>query len=255
MRRRARASISLRLLQAALLPEAEATTAWRSVQGELDLEDRRVGNSDVFAVLSQRLAAWGIDDPRLALFAGARRRNWAAGSLALAELAARVSEGGPAPVLTGRAATVAAYLPAPGLLGLERPRSVTEPKGATLGVTVNRVALRVPAPEQHLAWALRHRQWLDAAFAVRHPEMNWDEFVALFEARGRPSSLSLGLVTLARLMGSEVPDQVLEAVNPTRWSLLVGRLSALGGQLFYRVRRGAPDHLGEGASHRATRAG
>jgi hypothetical protein len=245
-------SLSFRLLQAALLPDLEARAVWRSLEPELDLDDHKVGGSDVFAVLSERLISWGIEDPRLALFAGARRRNWVASSLALEELAARVRGAATVPILAGRAATVAAYLPNPGLLGLVHPGLAPVPDGRTMEVTVGGVPMRAPAPEVHLAWALRHRQWLDASFVIRHPEMDWHDFVALFIARGRPWSLSVGVATLATLVGPAVPGPVLLAVQPTRWSSVIGRLSAPGGQLWFRMRRRLPNRLGSRAGRRPT---
>jgi hypothetical protein len=248
VKRRERSSLSFRLLQAALLPDAQAEVAWRSLQSDLDLTDRRIGAADVLAILSERLPAWGIEEPRLALFVGARRRNWVACSLALEEVAARVAGWTPVPVLFGRAATVVAYLDAPGLLGLERPRLVADTQGPTLEVTVGGAPVRVPSPEVHLAWALRHRQWLDAAFAQRHPAMDWDAFVALFHARGKPPSLSIGLATLATLVGPEVPQSAMDALRPTAWWLFVGRVGGLGGQLLFRVRRRLPERLRRGDS-------
>jgi hypothetical protein len=233
--------LELELMLVALAHDAEARAAWQGVQAELDLDDRRVGSGDLFAMVGWRLQHWGVDDARLTLFAGARRRNWATSSLALEAVAAEARNDGPAPALVGRAATIAAYLPVPGLLSVGRPRVVPDVAGATLLVSVHGVEVRVPAPAEHMAWALRHRQWPDAAFALRHPEMSWERFAALPEAQR--SSVYTGLSTLSRVVGSEVPRGALIAMRPPWWRLGPGRLTALGGTLLY-TGRAVPSRFG-----------
>jgi hypothetical protein len=222
------------LLQAALLPDADARAAWTSAAPGLDLSDRRVGNADVFALVGERLATWGLDDPHLAVFSGARRRNWAASTLALGTLAEQVRAGSPSGVLVGRAATVAAYQPAPGLLGLDRPQTVESVGGPLLEVTVSGVPMRVPGPTAHLEWALRHRLWIDAAFVLRHPAMRWEDLSHDARLRWRPS-IHAGLTVMRTLVGAEVPDVALAAVTPPGWVRALGPPSALAGSARQRL--------------------
>jgi hypothetical protein len=212
------------LFQAALLPSAAAAQAWRLVEPELDLDDPALAGVEVFALLSWRLPELGIDYPGLPRLVGVRRHNWVTSELAMTELAAQVSGRADRPVVVGRAATVAAYLPEPGLAPLGMAGLAEDVPGGTLAIIVKGVPVRVPAPAEHLVWAIERGQWLDAAFAARHLEMNWDAVTRIAVARGRPPRLHAGLVTLSELMGPSVPAEVLVAARP-------GRVRSLGSRL------------------------
>ena len=186
--------------------------------------------------LGERLVSWGVDDPRLAVFSGARRRNWAAVPARFGGAGGSGSAGRPTGVLVGRAATVAAYQPAPGLLGLDRPQIVESVGGPLLEVTVSGVPMRVPGPTAHLEWALRHRLWINAAFVLRHPAMRWEDLSDDARLRWRPS-IHAGLTVMRSLVGSEVPDVALSAVIPPGWVRALGSPSALAGSARQRLAR------------------
>lgn len=230
----AHAEVTSRLFRAALAPELDARAAWSSVSQTLDLADRSLANADLLALLSERLGSWGLDDPRLSLLTGARRHNWAQGATSLSELARHYRGTDTGPVLLGRAATVAAYQPAPGLVSLVRPKVASAHRGPLMEVDVAGVTMRVPAPPRQLVWALRHRLWIDAVFALRHPAMRWEELSADSGLRRRPS-IHAGLVTLRELIGAEIPEPVIASVTPPLLLRALGPLTARSGRALHWV--------------------
>lgn len=230
--KRAAREVHARLFRAALAPDLVAQAAWSSVGPTLDLADRSIANVDLLALLADRLASWGVDDARLGLLTGARRHNWAQSTMSLGELARQYRGAEGVPVLVGRAATVAAYQPAPGLVSLVRPKVAKAVRGSLMDVEVDGVAMRVPAPSGQLVWALQHRLWIDAVFALRHPAMRWEELSSDVRMRRRPS-IHAGLMTLRELIGAEIPDRVLASVAPPHLLRALGPFSAGWGRIHH----------------------
>ncbi|HXO55174.1 MAG TPA: hypothetical protein VN866_01365, partial [Mycobacterium sp.] len=228
------------LFQAALLPDTAAAAAWRKVEPELDLDDPVLARVEVFALLSRRLPELGIDYPGLPLFVGVRRHNWARCELVMNDLAARIRVRSNQPVVVGRAATVAAYLPESGLAPIGTAFVAEDTPGRTLTVVVKDVAMRVPAPAEHLVWAVESGQWLDAAFAVQHTAMSWEAVKGIAAARRRPRRLHAGLVMLSELAGVSVPMDVLDSVRPGRVRSISCRVIEAGLAVVHLILRRRP---------------
>jgi hypothetical protein len=225
-----------RLLQAALLPAEEATVVWRTVERELDVTEPVPGSTDAFALLGYRLAELGIGYRDLPRFVGIRRHNWVTSELALSELAALSVDRPDRPVVIGRPATIAAYLPEPGLVPWIPAELAQGIRGRTLAVNIRDVSVLVPAPAEHLVWALEHGRWLDAAFAAHHVEMSWEEVGGIAVEHRRPPRLYFGLVTLAELMGPSVPPEIVEAARPSPIRQLNTRAYDMTSNALYRLK-------------------
>jgi hypothetical protein len=227
------------LLQAALLPDAGALRAWRHAAPNLDLDAPSAQGFEVLALLSWRLTELGLDPPAIGRCAGMRRRNWVANEFGLAELAARLgSLGTPSEVVTGRAATVLAYLPAPGLLPIGEPEVVDDYAGHTMMVSVRGSTVAVPAPAEHLVAMLARGQWLDAALAAGHAETDWPAVGVLAATSESRARVYRALRVLADLT-QRVPGEALAACRPgprerLRWA--AGDLVAAGARVRHRAR-------------------
>lgn len=224
------------LFQTHLLPPPLATEAWRRAEPLLDLAPEWPPGAELLALLSSRLPELGIDSPAVAHFRGIRRHNWVAAEVALAS----VPEGGTGSgvVLLGRTATVAAYLPAPGMAPIGAAQWTDRFDGAVSEVRVGGRDCRVPAPAEHFVWTLTRGMWLDAVFALRHPEASWEAVATL--APNRSPRFHRRLAMLNGL-GIEVPEWVLRKLRPglvrTMEDAIRGRLAAVSRGIGRRTSR------------------
>jgi hypothetical protein len=108
--------------------------------------------------------------------------------------------------VTGRLASVAAYLPMSGLVELVSSDldevgvvCTGEPHGRLLDAEVC-----VPSPSVHLVDAVIRRRPVDAAFALAHPGLDWAEVKDEASRRHRRRATWCGLVMLHDLLGPGV---------------------------------------------------
>jgi hypothetical protein len=229
-------ALSVLLYRTVLLPDDDAIAAWRRAERLLDLDDPSPPGAEVFGLLSHRLVELGVDFPGLARFHGIRRHNWVAARMAIAEIPRLEHD---APVLVGRAATVVAYLPAPGTAPIGAAETTKQFDGPVIEVVWEGASFRVPAPAHHVVWAVERGRWLDAVLTLLGAAPSWESIVEVVARRHRPLGFHQRVSMLEQL-GVHVPPWAVQAAKP---SLLEAMSARVRGRVAATLRSRPADLL------------
>ncbi|HXG75983.1 MAG TPA: nucleotidyltransferase family protein [Gaiellaceae bacterium] len=141
------------LLQAALLPDERAESAWLALRPHFDIERLERGSLAVLPLLYQRLAQRRLADPVVARLRGVFRYTWTRTQVALDSLTtmlAALQASGLDCVLLGDAALVTGYYRRPGDRALDEPAVLVEPHAIERGRrTLEKRGWRLVASRSH----------------------------------------------------------------------------------------------------------
>jgi hypothetical protein len=201
-------------------PTDAAMAGWRRLPEELDLDMISREDRDLLPALGARAKELGVTHRCVPTLIGVWRHTWLTNQIALDHLVQAQPSG--QRFVRGRPATLTAFATTTGDLSYHPPLNsrlwVDQPE-LTMAVEFHGFPLRVPVPAQHALQTLWYGAEIDAAWAMRHPAMDWSSFQAEAARLGLRSGISRRLARLHDLLGSSVvPASAVRGLTTSRTS-------------------------------------